>query len=289
MVVPSPPPSSPTRWRCAAWRASARKAFVAAADHGGARRGSSRQLAERARRRCSPSRGSSAAIARCRSEISPLPAMDEAAATGAIVAFPAFADHQSPFRFLAGDPVETGPWSVLQPRARCAARLSRPRPRAAGRGRPRAAPGSARARAITTGCSAELREHGALLIGVGWACRGSTAKSRPIRGTCRSTASPRPTGWRCSVDRADLAQTGGNLRHPAAYRCLGSTRRDLRRRVGRWPALVQALFYLVAGIVWIAAVEAAAALDRKLADGGTAPCPQGLKQASYATMSPAIP
>jgi 5-formyltetrahydrofolate cyclo-ligase len=48
-------------------------------------------------------------------EISPLPAIARAAATGAIPAFPAFADHLSPFRFLAGAPVETGPWAVLQP------------------------------------------------------------------------------------------------------------------------------------------------------------------------------
>src|SRR5262245_28670988 len=38
------------------------------------------------------------------SEISPLPAMDVAAKSGAIIAYPAFADHQSNFRFLAGDP-----------------------------------------------------------------------------------------------------------------------------------------------------------------------------------------
>jgi len=42
------------------------------------------------------------------SEISPLPAMDDAAAKGAIIAFPAFADHQSTFRFLSGDPSEAG-------------------------------------------------------------------------------------------------------------------------------------------------------------------------------------
>lgn len=49
------------------------------------------------------------------SEISPLPAMDDAAANGAIVAYPAFADHQSTFKFLAGDPSETGPWACFQP------------------------------------------------------------------------------------------------------------------------------------------------------------------------------
>lgn len=49
------------------------------------------------------------------SEISPLPAMFAAARGGAVVAYPAFADHQSPFRFLAGDPTESGPWACFQP------------------------------------------------------------------------------------------------------------------------------------------------------------------------------
>jgi len=49
------------------------------------------------------------------SEISPLPAMHAAAGRGAILAYPAFADHQSSFRFLVGDPVETGPWACFQP------------------------------------------------------------------------------------------------------------------------------------------------------------------------------
>jgi 5-formyltetrahydrofolate cyclo-ligase len=49
------------------------------------------------------------------SEISPLPAMDAVARAGGIVAFPAFADHQSNFRFLAGDPTESGPWACFQP------------------------------------------------------------------------------------------------------------------------------------------------------------------------------
>ena len=49
------------------------------------------------------------------SEISPFPAMNAAAKKGAIVAYPAFADHQSSFRFLAGDPTESGPWACFQP------------------------------------------------------------------------------------------------------------------------------------------------------------------------------
>lgn len=48
-------------------------------------------------------------------EISPLDALEEAAAGGRIVAYPAFADRHADFRFLAGDPTETGPFACLQP------------------------------------------------------------------------------------------------------------------------------------------------------------------------------
>lgn len=48
-------------------------------------------------------------------EISPLPALIPARARGASIAFPAFAAAHSPFRFLAGDPVEPGPFFALQP------------------------------------------------------------------------------------------------------------------------------------------------------------------------------
>jgi len=44
-------------------------------------------------------------------EISPLPAL----ARASTVAFPAFAAPHLPFRFLAGDPVEPGPFAALQP------------------------------------------------------------------------------------------------------------------------------------------------------------------------------
>ena len=49
------------------------------------------------------------------SEISPFPALEAGSARGAIVAYPAFADHQAMFRFLAGDPSEAGPWACFQP------------------------------------------------------------------------------------------------------------------------------------------------------------------------------
>ena len=52
------------------------------------------------------------------SEISPLPATEEARAVGAIVAYPCFSNPAKPFRFLAGDPLEPGPFGMLQPARR---------------------------------------------------------------------------------------------------------------------------------------------------------------------------
>lgn len=52
------------------------------------------------------------------SEISPLPATEEARAVGAIVAYPCFANPAKPFRFLAGDPLEPGPFGLMQPARR---------------------------------------------------------------------------------------------------------------------------------------------------------------------------
>ena len=101
------------------------------------------------------------------SEISPLTVMDAAAANGAIVAYPAFADHQATFRFLAGDPSETGPWACFQPP------LDAPEvfpdlvlvPLVAidGKGT-RLGQGKGHYDRVL----GRLREHGALLIGVGW-------------------------------------------------------------------------------------------------------------------------
>ena len=50
------------------------------------------------------------------SEISPLAAMEEARAVGAIVAFPAFSNPAKPFRFRAGDPLVPGPFGIMQPK-----------------------------------------------------------------------------------------------------------------------------------------------------------------------------
>ena len=48
-------------------------------------------------------------------EISPIPSMDFARSREITTAFPAFANHQDPFRFLAGEPTDEGPWSIFQP------------------------------------------------------------------------------------------------------------------------------------------------------------------------------
>lgn len=101
------------------------------------------------------------------SEISPLPAMEAAEKGGATLAYPAFTDHQSTFRFLAGDPIESGPWACFQPP------LNSPEvfpdlvlvPLVAidGNGT-RLGQGKGHYDRVL----AKLREHGALLIGVGW-------------------------------------------------------------------------------------------------------------------------
>src|SRR5690242_11951924 len=52
------------------------------------------------------------------SEISPVPATEEAKAVGAIVAYPCFAHPAKPFRFLAGDPLEPGPFGIMPPAKR---------------------------------------------------------------------------------------------------------------------------------------------------------------------------
>ena len=101
-------------------------------------------------------------------EISPMPALRAAAARGTQIAYPAFTDHQSQFRFLAGEPAETGPWAMLQPA------LDAPHVFpdlvllplvAVDRRGSRLGQGKGHYDRVAAG----LREHGALLIGVGWA------------------------------------------------------------------------------------------------------------------------
>lgn len=101
------------------------------------------------------------------SEISPLAALAQAASHGATTAFPAFVNHRDVFRFLAGEPVEKGPWAVLQPA------LDAPQVFpdlilvplvAVDRRGTRLGQGKGHYDRVLDG----LRRRGALLIGVGW-------------------------------------------------------------------------------------------------------------------------
>jgi 5-formyltetrahydrofolate cyclo-ligase len=114
MVVPSPPFPAVTKAALRRTAIDARKAYVAGLSDG------DRALLEQrlAERLTSLLAGAKvvAGYSPLGGEISPLLAMEEARAVGAIVAFPAFADPGRPFRFLAGDPSTGGPFGILQPK-----------------------------------------------------------------------------------------------------------------------------------------------------------------------------
>jgi len=127
MVVPSLPPSTPSSFEPAspvpalkeALRRSAldaRKAFVRTLSDAQRAR-LEKKLAEHL---TSVLANASivAGYAPLGSEISPAAAMEEARAVGAIVAFPCFHNPGKPFRFLAGDPLEPGPFGIMQPARR---------------------------------------------------------------------------------------------------------------------------------------------------------------------------
>jgi len=101
------------------------------------------------------------------SEISPLTAMEEARAVGAIVAFPCFTNPAKPFRFIAGDPLEPGPFGIMQPAKRHPAvepdLVLVPLIAIDGRGTRLGRGKGHYDRALT-----RLKTNGAKLIGVGW-------------------------------------------------------------------------------------------------------------------------
>jgi 5-formyltetrahydrofolate cyclo-ligase len=113
-VVPSPPFPALTKATLRAAALDARKAFVASLSDAD-RTLLERRLAEQLTAICANATVV-AGYSPLGSEISPLLAMEEARAVGAIVAFPAFSDPAKPFRFLAGDPTVGGPFGILQPR-----------------------------------------------------------------------------------------------------------------------------------------------------------------------------
>ena len=124
MVVPSPPfspgqrpemePLSKESLRRLAL--DARKAFVATISDA-ERTLLERRLAQNLTSLCTEAKvvGGYAPLG---SEISPLLAIEEARAVGRIVAYPAFDHPAKPFKFRAGDPLEPGPFGILQPKAR---------------------------------------------------------------------------------------------------------------------------------------------------------------------------
>ena len=124
MVVPSPPftpgprpemePLSKESLRRTAL--DARKAFVATISDA-ERTMLEQRLAQHLTSLCSEAKvvGGYAPLG---SEISPLLAMEEARSVGRIVAYPAFDHPAKPFKFRAGDPLEPGPFGILQPRPR---------------------------------------------------------------------------------------------------------------------------------------------------------------------------
>ena len=113
-MVPSPPFPALTKATLRAAALDARKAFVASLSDAD-RTLLERRLAEQLTAICANATVV-AGYSPLGSEISPLLAMEEARAVGAIVAFPAFSDPAKPFRFLAGDPMVGGPFGILQPR-----------------------------------------------------------------------------------------------------------------------------------------------------------------------------
>ena len=110
--APEPSPSEKDAIRRAALEV--RKAFARSLSDG-AKAKLEQKLAERLTALCK-SASVVGGYSPLGSEISPLLAMEEARAVGAIVAFPAFHNPAKPFRFLAGDPLSPGPFGILQPR-----------------------------------------------------------------------------------------------------------------------------------------------------------------------------
>jgi 5-formyltetrahydrofolate cyclo-ligase len=112
MVVPSLPELSKDALRVAALES--RKAYVRTLDDA-QRTLLEQKLAQQLTSVCAAATVV-AGYAPIGSEISPLLAMEEARAVGAIVAFPAFSDPAKPFCFRAGDPCDCGPFGILQPK-----------------------------------------------------------------------------------------------------------------------------------------------------------------------------
>ena len=164
-VVPSPPFPALTKAALRSAAIDARKAYVATLSDAD-RALLEQQLAERLTSLCAGAKvvGGYAPLG---SEISPLLAMEEARAVGAIVAFPAFSNPAKRFRFLAGDPAVGGPFGILQPKPTAPAVepdvILVPLIAVDGRGTR-----LGRGKGHYDRVLAPLRRNGARLIGIGW-------------------------------------------------------------------------------------------------------------------------
>ncbi|WP_310467078.1 5-formyltetrahydrofolate cyclo-ligase [Sphingomonas sp.] len=165
-MVPSPPFPIVVKDKLRRAALDARKAFVRTLDDA-TRNQLEHQLAERLTALCA---GASVVggYVPLGSEISPLLALEEARAVGAIVALPAFSNPAKPFRFLAGDAATGGPFGILQPKASAPPvepdLILVPLIAVDGRGTR-----LGRGKGHYDRVLAPLRRKGARLIGVGWA------------------------------------------------------------------------------------------------------------------------
>ncbi len=172
-VVPSLPFPAHTKEALRRAAIDARKAYVATLSDAD-RNILEKQLAERLTSLCAGAKvvGGYSPLG---GEISPLLAMEEARAVGAIVAFPAFSNPAKPFRFLAGDPSGGGPFGILQPKPPAPAVdpdvILVPLIAVDGRGTR-----LGRGKGHYDRVLAPLRRNGARLIGVGWPIQRLTAE-----------------------------------------------------------------------------------------------------------------
>ena len=100
---------------------------------------------------------------------------------------------------------------------------------------------------------ANLREHGALLIGIGWQVQklDATIPAEPWDVPLDGFASPDGLEMFPMTAQPSWRKPAGIFAILALITLWAALIASLSGEVGRWPILVQAIFYLVAGIAWI--------------------------------------
>ena len=116
----------------------------------------------------------------------------------AIVAFPRFDIPAKPFRFRAGDPLEPGPFGMMQPKRHPVVEpdlILVPLIAVDGHGTR-----LGRGKGHYDRALARLKKSGAHLVGVGWSRSGSAKRYLATNGIFRSTPLPRQTGSSSSAE-----------------------------------------------------------------------------------------